>query len=212
MKKENQRIALTKRLLKESLIQLMSEKNIQKITVCELCETSGINRSTFYNHYGCPADVLKEMELDLVSDLEAIWKKNPEQYWTTDQRIEAVCSYLKEHSRPAKLLFQNSSTDSEFAEALFQSARVMSVFEQTLSFEENPYDRKLLLTFLTNGIYYMIRQWLLEDMPKTPYEMGQLALRTAAREWDVSPDGGSRCVNRFGQQTENSPKKNGSRK
>ena len=28
-KKENQRIALTKRLLKESLLRLMSEKNIQ---------------------------------------------------------------------------------------------------------------------------------------------------------------------------------------
>ena len=49
--KQNQRVALTKRLLQESLLQLMKEKNIQNISVKELCEASGINRSTFYKHY-----------------------------------------------------------------------------------------------------------------------------------------------------------------
>ena len=50
-KNENQRIKLTKRLLKESLLKLLTEKNIKKISVSELCQTAGINRSTFYNHY-----------------------------------------------------------------------------------------------------------------------------------------------------------------
>lgn len=73
--KENQRIALTKRLLKENLLQLMSGKSIQKITVRELCEAAEINRSTFYNHYGCPADVLLEIENGVVADLEELWQR-----------------------------------------------------------------------------------------------------------------------------------------
>ena len=45
--KENQRITLTKRLLKESLVRLMEAKSLQKISVSELCKDAGINRATF---------------------------------------------------------------------------------------------------------------------------------------------------------------------
>ncbi|MGN0313758.1 MAG: TetR/AcrR family transcriptional regulator, partial [Fusicatenibacter sp.] len=77
-KKENQRIALTKLLLKENLLQLMSEKDFQSITVTELCDAAGVNRSTFYNHYGCPADVLADIEKGVFADLENIWENNTE--------------------------------------------------------------------------------------------------------------------------------------
>lgn len=76
--KENQRVALTKRLLKETLLVLMEEKNIQNITIVELCNMAEINRSTFYNHYGCPADVLLDIENSVVNDLDEIWTKEDE--------------------------------------------------------------------------------------------------------------------------------------
>ena len=47
MQKENQRVMLTKQLLKESLIYLMKKKEIQKVSVSELCHNAGINRVTF---------------------------------------------------------------------------------------------------------------------------------------------------------------------
>lgn len=37
-RQENQRVALTKRLLKEQLTTLLQKKSIQKITVVELCQ------------------------------------------------------------------------------------------------------------------------------------------------------------------------------
>ena len=49
--KEDQRVMLTKRLLKDSLVSLLKEKTIFKITIRELCDTAGINRSTFYKYY-----------------------------------------------------------------------------------------------------------------------------------------------------------------
>ena len=73
-KHENQRLMLTKRLLKEHLTELLQEKSIQKITVVELCSGAGIHRSTFYTHYGCVLDVFKEMEDDFIAELEEIWQ------------------------------------------------------------------------------------------------------------------------------------------
>lgn len=183
-KKENQRIALTKRLLQESLLQLMSEKNIQNITVSELCEAAGINRSTFYNHYGCPADVLTEIEIGVIANLDRISRTEcTEKFWPMDKRVEALCSYLQQHKELAKLLFRDSDTNSEFATLLFQAAHVQSTYEQVLSYAKNPESKKLIITFLANGTYHMIRQWLLEDIPKTPKEMGELVYYVATQGW-----------------------------
>lgn len=65
-KLKNQCRTLTKRLLKESLIKLLKEKDIQKISITELCNEAGINRTTFYSHYSSQYDVLKDMETTIL--------------------------------------------------------------------------------------------------------------------------------------------------
>ena len=42
MEKENQRVVVTKRLLKEGLLRLLENKNIDKINVTELCWESTV--------------------------------------------------------------------------------------------------------------------------------------------------------------------------
>ena len=114
--KENQRIALTKRLLRESLLRLMSEKSIKNITVSELCETAEINRSTFYNHYGCPNDVLLDIENNVVADLEELWQKEgKENDWPLVKRVETLCTYIFENQSLFRLLLLNSDTTSGFS-------------------------------------------------------------------------------------------------
>ena len=44
MKKENQRVKLTKKLLKQSLLDIMDKKPVGSISVIELCEKAEINR------------------------------------------------------------------------------------------------------------------------------------------------------------------------
>ena len=184
-KKENQRIVLTKRLLKESLLQLMSEKSIKDITVSELCEAAEINRSTFYNHYGCPADVLKEIETGVVEDLIKIWEEHGAgENWPVSERVETLCSYLLERKNTSKLLFRDSDTGSEFATLLIQAAHVQTSYDQVFSYIKSQDSKRLMITFLTNGTYHMIRQWLLEDISKTPAEIGEMVYLVATQGWE----------------------------
>ena len=188
-KKENQRVALTKRLLKESLLRLLAEKNIQNITVSELCAEAEINRSTFYNHYGCPADVLLDIENGVVADLEHIWQQDGNgKSWPVNLRVEALCEYLHEHRELAKLLFRSSDTNSGFASRLINASHVRATYEAELAYAENEVNVRLAITFLSNGTYYMIRQWILEDIPKTPREMGELVCAAATKGWIRSPE------------------------
>ena len=50
-KHEDRRTAYSKRVIRQSLLSLMREKPLNKITVRELCENADVNRSTFYAYY-----------------------------------------------------------------------------------------------------------------------------------------------------------------
>ena len=77
MEKENQRITLSKRLLKEALLRLLTRKQLDQITVSELCGEASINRATFYRHYGTPRDVLKDIEWDCSQELRSWCLQSP---------------------------------------------------------------------------------------------------------------------------------------
>ena len=44
----------------EALISLLKEKDLEYITVKEICEKAGVNRSTFYLHYETIADLVNK--------------------------------------------------------------------------------------------------------------------------------------------------------
>lgn len=174
-RKQNQRITLTRRMLKESLLQLMEVKNIQKISVSELCKNAGINRATFYNHYDMPSDILKEIGNDMAGEIQTLLKeKGLHSSISLQEKVELVCGYLQNNKRTAKLLFQNNTPESEFAVKLIKGQNQWGSVCNTLTSMHGEDGKDLLLTFLVYGAYNMITKWLLDDIKKTPKEMGEL--------------------------------------
>ncbi|HCA30580.1 MAG TPA: TetR/AcrR family transcriptional regulator, partial [Ruminococcaceae bacterium] len=60
--KESRKTRYTRMVLQDSLLELMKNKPISKITIKELCETADINRTTFYAHYRDQYDLLRTIE------------------------------------------------------------------------------------------------------------------------------------------------------
>ncbi|MGI6230236.1 MAG: TetR/AcrR family transcriptional regulator [Tractidigestivibacter sp.] len=182
MVEENQRVRLTKRLLKEALIDLLETEPLQKVSVSELCKAAGINRTTFYNHYGNPADVLDDVEHDVFEEIQELLKREG-QPLTLARRVEIIASYLREHARISKTAFASEATPSELALALFQ-LRLGQEGEIAAAFSRyGQSTRKLLQVFLENGIYSLVRTWLLDDVPISPKELGELAEKVALQGW-----------------------------
>ena len=59
--KNNQRFQDTDRRIREYFLSALSEREITKITVQEICAHVGINRSSFYLHYKDVYDLLDAM-------------------------------------------------------------------------------------------------------------------------------------------------------
>lgn len=173
-KKENQRVALTKRLLRQALLQLMEKKSLQSISVSELCACAGVNRTTFYNHYTAPAQLLREIGSNMAAEIQALLQKKCGATVTLREEAEIVCAYLQKNKRTAKILFQNNTPESEFAEWLIQGQEQWAEVSGALTAKYGEDGKDLLLTFWIHGAYCMITKWLLGGSKRTPKEMGEM--------------------------------------
>lgn len=60
------RVVKTRRAIRNALIELAEEKDVEKITVKEPCERAEISKPAFYSHYGNIYDVVDEIENEVV--------------------------------------------------------------------------------------------------------------------------------------------------
>ena len=67
---EDRRVKRTKRILRDSLFRLLSEKPLDKISVKELTELAEINRSTFYFYYKDLDDMVSQLQNDIYARFE----------------------------------------------------------------------------------------------------------------------------------------------
>ena len=85
-KKEDLRIVKTKASLYRGLMALMKEKPFEQIKVSEICSSSYVNRSTFYDHFNDKFELLQSLLLDLSSELTNTMvitnpTNNPQEYF-----------------------------------------------------------------------------------------------------------------------------------
>ncbi len=171
MTESNQRITVTKRMLKEGLIRLLEKKPLDKISITELCREAEINRTTFYRHYELPKDVLMEMQSDFFEDAVKHFN-NP----MTTNDLEQFFIYLYEHSELVKLFFQYNS-DADWAKSftwIFNSFPDKMMPKAFRNIDEN--SAKLLSTYLAGGTFFLARQWIIEDIPIPPKDVAAIAL------------------------------------
>ena len=69
-KKQDRRVVKTKKAIRSAFVQLLGKKDVEKITIKELAETADVDRKTVYNYYNGVADILGELENEMVSDFQ----------------------------------------------------------------------------------------------------------------------------------------------
>ena len=169
MEKVNQRVMITKRMLKDALLRILESKNIDKINITELCKEAGINRATFYTHYETPNDILNEIERDIVLEIENKQQNisNPSLQAST----EIMCQYLYQNAHTVRILLRNFTGEdlakmiNHYYETIINSSLASKLDADTL---------KLITTYLTGGGFFLLAYWINEEVPKNPQEIATL--------------------------------------
>lgn len=174
MNKQESKYFRTASLFDEAFILLLEQKDIEYITVKEICERAGFNRSTFYLHYEGLDDLLNETLKYTFDKLILHFDETPEEFISkinVSNKEDLVLineKYLKpylEFIRENKKVFLAS----------FKNPVVMKSYEAYSSLEEHIlkpiFDkygisgnkRKYILQFYVHGIAAVIKEWTIND-------------------------------------------------
>ena len=168
---ENRRVRITKRMMKDALLELLEQNELVDISVTALCEAADVHRSTFYNYYSDPADLLREIEQDFLDDIpslpEAIDQLDQEQLL---EKNEAFFDYVKENDRAFRILFDESK-GSCFTSRLV--ATLCSGYIPVLR-DVDEVTAGYIRTYVANGTVGMMREWVNMGYPVSSKKIAEM--------------------------------------
>ena len=174
--KQDLRVAVTKRMIHEGLLQLLEKKNIDKIKVSELCQVSGVNRATFYRHYETLQDVLREIALEFAAQIPHC--PPPRSVQDIHDGMVQTYTYLWDHADTMKLLFHNRTDDEmndiqmEFCREILEHHR-----ENAPGMEMDEDTFQIMMALFCGGSQRLIKKWLMGEIRKTPEELADIMCR-----------------------------------
>ena len=168
----------TQAALQNSLIDLLSIKEIGKISIRELAEKADVNRSTFYANYQDIYALLEQLETDVSASLSSLAAEetvSDQQFW------ENVLSYLQQEKKLLRLIFCSpfggklASTFQADLENHYKLYYQESLKRELTSQEES------FIRYHVAGLTRIIQDWLVADDRKEQ-------LRTLLEETDRQLD------------------------
>lgn len=156
----DRRIKYTKQIIKDCFFELLAEKDINKITVSELCNKADINRATFYRYYIDIYDLLEKIQYDFINELKELSSEKDYTVFTFSKEMLQVFLNNKDL---LNIIFKTKNHIyflSEFLDIAYEkcknkwSKEIVSLDEKNIEFAA---------TFIFNGAIGVINYWVQND-------------------------------------------------
>ncbi len=172
---ESRRVKMTKRMLKDALMDMMEEKPLAAVRVTDLCKLADVNRSTFYSYYSDTIELLKEIENDVIEKIPAA-DANGHRIDLNQRLIEDFTlffGYVRKHARDFNILLQTG--DVHFSERLMGA--VMQCFPNPVQEAADPLLTRWGYIYATSGVIGLMREWISGGFPLEDRAFAELVLQ-----------------------------------
>lgn len=162
MKHTDTRVQYTKMILRNSLLKLLQDMPIGKVTVKQLCETAGLNRGTFYLHYDSPADLLNDIQHQFLKENQEIFEK----YWNNERNVNIMAELFSciAQNRDICKIIMGSNGNPHFVQNLKNMIREGLLDEWQKEFPAyNRQNLDFLFDFVFSGSMSLILDWIEDD-------------------------------------------------
>ena len=174
MNKSESKYFNTAMKMDEALSALLEKKDFDYITIKEICERAGVNRSTFYLHYENTWDLLQETTRYIINKhltyystetkgislrYETCEKK--ELLFITTEYLTPYLTFIKENQRLFKIAIK------QFKVMNFQEVygnMFTHIFNPILArFHVSEKKRAYVMKFYLSGVFAIVTEWLDKD-------------------------------------------------
>ena len=151
--------------LNESLVELLNDKSLRKVTVKEICEKADVNRSTYYRYFSDP----QEQAMELLKSILGEARDCIISYTETIEIMEGLedfCISFYDNKDAYLALRENISTDdyAQMVEDMFRwrTLPFLGIMNGELGAAEEDY----VFDYAMNAAQTVIVKWLKDDADK----------------------------------------------
>ena len=159
-KKVDRRIAKTKKAIYRAFAELLSEKNINDITIKDIADKADINRKTFYNYYNGIYDLTGEIENSIIDSFEQVLRNTNinELLHNPYSMFEALTRIINSNLDFYQHLISIES-NSNLVSKLFKSlkTRAKEVISQYTLLDDATLN--IVLDFVVSGMFTVFQHW-----------------------------------------------------
>ena len=142
---------------------MLKEKNIDRISISEICRLSGINRNTFYQHYKDIRDLLAEIEGDFMETIFSTINISGESIKSVRDFMLVLLERIKENQDLCLLLFSDNG-DKNFLRNILTFALPTAVENWASELGMNTEDATVLYFYVMGGAVNVIEAWMKESL------------------------------------------------
>ncbi|MBQ6538796.1 MAG: TetR/AcrR family transcriptional regulator C-terminal domain-containing protein [Bacilli bacterium] len=172
----DRRVQYTKKIIVDTFLSLLEEKEISKITVTEICKIADINRATFYRYYLDVYDLKDKIEEDFRKEL-----MNSPAIDALDEQ-ESVYAFSKEiltifekNKKLVKILF-NTNHNIYFLNEVLELAyeKCLDKWSKELGIDTDMEEVEHSIIFIFNGALGIVNYWVKNDFDKDIEEIADI--------------------------------------
>lgn len=163
MRKKPEQTEMTRSSFQNAFWILYEKRSIEKITVKDICNLAGYNRSTFYQYYKDVYDLLHKAEDGFLADIgkSVVMIVEQAQNWDLSSMFQAVFGLLEQYNRYISVLF-GPHGNTAFTHRLIENLKPIWVkyFIQTAQY--TPAEVDLLIEHNMMGLLSMFQKWFFD--------------------------------------------------
>ena len=158
-KKPDRRTLKTRKAICDAFAELLTKKELHKITVQEISDKADVNRVTFYNHYLDVYDLYDKIEADVLVELGLLILRLDD--IRSDEFFSCLIGYIDENKSIFKMMFSPNGTNklrekfSKLMEGLF---RKIICEKKNTDISDNRIE--YLSCYRTQGCIAIIEKWV----------------------------------------------------
>ena len=157
----NKRRKDSQKRIETAFVRLLQHRELREITVTEICQSAGVNRTTFYANYLDIVDLANAVQKRLEMEIFDLYREEREQKYNSNDFLK-----LFRHIRENQIFYQTYfklGLDGKFQITEYD-------IRQAAAYYDNRYI-DYHVEFFRNGFNAMIKKWLKNGCRESPEEM-----------------------------------------
>lgn len=166
-RRTDRRVKYTKQAIRNSFLNLLSEKPMDKISVTEICRDADINRGTFYSHYTDPYELKTRLEAELAAAMEERMRDLGVKRLSSLQTFEL----LKENQDLCRIFVGPHGDREAMLRMVKRNASAYLEQKSELLSGLSNYERLCVSEMLVSAISAVVKYWFDTGMQEPPEQI-----------------------------------------